>query len=278
VTPYLVATTVTPYLVATDVTPYLVATESSVRPLLWLDSWLSAPELSDVCDAWRAPGSRFGGRDVGAADTGISGEKFLTGRLSPLADGGDGIDVVETRTAARSITANLPTGSTLVVDGPPYSQFLVDGGYVPEGGMSRVPSFDWAWHPSCYVFDSSTATFTFYSGITGSIILRYRVRFATAFVLQFGTEQAVPSGEDSMTAVDAHAWTITGARYWTLTGTYLGLATVRNFGGAQWLLDAPDASALGIAAGAWLVLRLVATPPGQAAIPLYFLLSAPRSA
>ena len=268
---------ITPYLVATDVTPHLVATESAVRALPWIDSWALAPTLDDACAYWRAPGSRFGGRDVGAASTGISGEKILTGRLSLQADGGDGVDVVETRAAADVLVANLPSGSAWIGDGIPSSQFLADGGYLAGGQMLKVPDSSWAWHPSCYVVDQSTGTFSFYPGILGNIVLRYRVRFASAFSLQFGTEQAVAAGVDSMSILDARLWSVAGASYWSMAGRYLGLASVRNFGGAEWILDAPDASALGVSAGEWIVLRLVATPPGQSPLPLFFLLSAPRS-
>ena len=277
----LVAEDVTPLLVAEDVTPLLVAIPTSLRELPWLLSWLDAEPPADPGAYWR-PFAKMGALDIGPAL--VAGSQLLTGWLSPLSDGAETVEVVETHPAEQFITITPPAGSTFVQALLPFSQFVLDGGYLypPNFKMlliGQIGVHDTVTHPGEFGFDAGTGTFEFFPGITGSIVLRYQVTIPDTFALHFGIVEAIadPGGSGNYTPQhtpwDASTWTVTEAAFWTLAGTYLEAAPLENFDGPEWVLPMPSKAQLG--GNAWVVLRLIATPPGRAPIRMYFLLAAP---
>ena len=281
-----------PLLVATAAEPLLVATAADVRELPWLRDWMSSQEPTDESVYWRPFGS-IGALDIGPAL--VAGSQLLTGWLSAQSDGVETIEIAETHPAAQFITISPPAGSTFVQFLNPFSQFVLDGGYLfePNFQMMNIHDQDGAdlpgvpqtvTHPGYYDFDPATKTFEFFPGITGNIILRYQVTIPDSFVLHVGVVEAVDAGNDLVgnyrpqyTPWDGSTWEVSEAAFWTLAGTYLQAAPVTSFGGTAWVLVMPSRSTLNAAANGWTVLRLIATPPGRPPIRMYFLLAAPSS-
>ena len=271
-------------LVAEDVTDLLVAIPTSLRELPWLLSWLDAEPPPDPGAYWR-PFASMGALELGPAL--VAGAQLLTGWLSPLSDGAETVEVAEVHAAAQFIAITPPVGTTFVEALLPFSQFVLDGGYlIPEQnncmmlvgnpGVHATVS-----HPSEYGFNAGTKAFEFYPGITGSIVLRYRVRVTASFVAHFGIVEAIadPQGSGNYTPQhtpwDASTWSLTEAAFWTLAGTYLEAVSPANYDGAEWVVPMPSRAQLG--GNDWVVLRLIATPTGRAPIRMYFLLAAPAA-
>ncbi|MEI6225614.1 MAG: hypothetical protein WCS72_12715 [Deltaproteobacteria bacterium] len=279
----LVAEDVTDLLVAEDVTDLLVAIPTSLRELPWLLSWLDAEPPPDPGAYWR-PFASMGALELGPAL--VAGAQLLTGWLSPLSDGAETVEVVETHPAAQFIAITPPVGTTFVEALLPFSQFVLDGGYLypPNfkmmliGQVGTPATVD---HPGVYGFNAGTKTFEFFPGITGNIVLRYRVTKAATFTLHFGIVEAIadPQGSGNYapqhTPWDASTWSLTEAAFWTLAGTYLEAVSPANYDGAEWVLPMPTRAQLG--GNDWVVLRLIATPTGRAPIRMYFLLAAPAA-
>ena len=275
-------------LVAEDATDTLVAVPTNLRELPWLLSWLDAVPPDAIPDYWR-PLASIGALDIGPAL--VAGSQLLTGWLSAQSDGVETIEIAETHPAAQFITISPPAGSTFVQFLNPFSQFVLDGGYLyePNFQMMNIHDQDGAdlpgvpqtvTHPGYYDFDPATKTFEFFPGITGNIILRYQVTIPASFALHLGVVEAVDAGNNLVgnyrpqyTPWDGSTWAVTEAGFWTLAGAYLQAAPVVSFGGPAWALVMPSKATLG--GNDWVVLRLIATPPGRAPIRMYFLLAAP---